>query len=181
MVVCRRGVFNEAVITASLKMKKITPPLLAVLTASMFLGACANTGYSNPAGSQPYPPASQTYPAGSQPYQVSYGTVESIQMTPVTGSQGIGAGAIIGGVVGGVLGNQVGSGSGRTAATVAGAVGGALAGNEIEKRRDSAQRNQYQIGVRLDNGAYQTLVQDNIYDLQVGARVRIQNNTAYRY
>lgn len=181
MVVCRPEVFNKVVITASLNMKTLSTQLLAALTASTLLGACANTGYSNPSGSQPYPPAGQTYPAGSQPYQVSYGTVESIQMAPSTGSQGIGAGAIIGGVVGGVLGNQVGSGSGRTAATVAGAVGGALAGNEIEKRRDSAQGNQYQIGIRLDNGAYQTVVQDNIYDLQVGARVRIQNNIAYRY
>ncbi|QAU35409.1 glycine zipper 2TM domain-containing protein [Janthinobacterium sp. 17J80-10] len=162
-------------------MKNISIRLIATLATSTMLGACANTGYSNPAGSQPYPSTGQNYPTSSQPYQVSYGTVESIQLSPATASQGVGAGAIIGGVVGGVLGNQVGSGSGRTAATVAGAVGGALAGNEIEKRRDGVQRNQYQIGVRLDNGAYQTVVQDNIYDLQVGARVRIQNNTAYRY
>lgn len=162
-------------------MKAFYTRLLASLAASAMLGACASSGYSNPAGSQPYPPVGQTYPSNPQPYQVSYGVVESIQMTQAAGAQSSGAGAIIGGVVGGVLGNQVGGGSGRTAATVIGAVGGALAGNEVEKRRGTVQANQYQIGVRLDNGAYQTLVQDNIYDLQVGARVRIQNNVASRY
>lgn len=162
-------------------MKTFCTRLLALLAASAMLGACANPGYSNPAGTQPYPPASQTYPSNPQPYQVSYGVIESIQMTQAAGAQSSGAGAIIGGVVGGVLGNQVGGGSGRTAATVIGAVGGALAGNEVEKRRGTVQGNQYQLGIRLDNGAYQTLVQDNIYDLQVGTRVRIQNNVASRY
>jgi len=164
-------------------MKKSATPILAAIAASALLGACANPGYSSgPYGAQTYPPARQTYPANPQPYQVAYGVVDAIQMAPTAGSnQGSGAGAILGGVVGGVLGNQVGRGGGRTAATVVGAVGGALAGNEIEKRNAGAARNQYQIGVRLDNGAYQTVVQDNINDLQVGTRVRIENNTVYRY
>ncbi len=162
-------------------MKTLPTPALAALAASALLGACASPGYSGPNGTQPYPSTRTTYPANTHPYQVSYGVVDSIQLVPATGTPGIGAGAVIGGVVGGVLGNQVGSGSGRTAATVAGAVGGALAGHEIQKRSGDAQHNQYQIGVRLDNGTYQTVMQDNIYDLQVGSRVRIENNTAVRY
>ncbi|RJG04345.1 glycine zipper 2TM domain-containing protein [Noviherbaspirillum sedimenti] len=166
-------------------MKTFLTPALAAIAATALLGACASPGQSGPYGSQPYPaiyPATtSTYPSNSTPYQVSFGVVDSIQLTQAASGQASGAGAIIGGVVGGVLGNQVGGGSGKTAATVAGAVGGAIAGNEIEKRRGGAQSNRYQIGVRLDNGAYQTIVQDNLYDLQVGTRVRVENNTVYRY
>lgn len=162
--------------------------LIPAIAAIVLLGACASPGYSSPYGSPPYPAASTTYPsattypqANSYPSQASYGVIESIQLTQAASNQGSGAGVIIGGIVGGLLGNQIGKGSGRTVATVAGAVGGAVAGSEIEKRNSSWQRNQYQIGIRLDNGGYQTLMQDNVYDLQVGNRVRIENNTAYRY
>lgn len=165
-------------------MKTSFIPAIAAITASTFLGACANTNYPGAYGTQPYPAATTTYPyppANSYPYQVSYGVIESIQLAQGSPSQGSGAGAVIGGVVGGLLGHQVGKGSGRTAATVAGAVGGAIAGNEIEKRNGAYPRNQYLIGVRLDNGGYQTLAQDNVSDLQIGSRVRIENNAVYRY
>lgn len=161
--------------------------VVATIAASFLLAACASPNYPGPYGAQPYPAASTTYPyppVNSQPYQVSYGVVESIQLAQggvASPSQGSGAGAVIGGVVGGLLGHQVGKGSGRTAATVAGAVGGALAGNEIEKRNGAYQRNQYAVGVRLDNGGYQTVMQDYVNDLQVGSRVRVENNVAYRY
>jgi outer membrane lipoprotein SlyB len=164
-------------------MKTLFIPVIAAITASTLLGACASSAYPGPYGAQPYP-ATTTYPypsANSYPYQVSYGVVESIQLTQAASSQGSGAGAIIGGVVGGLLGHQVGKGSGRTAATVAGAVGGAIAGNDIEKRNGGLQRNSYLVGVRLNNGGYQTVAQDNVSDLQVGSRVRIENNIAYRY
>lgn len=164
-------------------MKTSFIPTVAAVTASILLSACANTGYPGPYGTQPYPATTTAYPypsSNTYPYQVSYGVVESIQLGQPAATQGSGAGVIIGGVVGGLLGHQVGKGSGRTAATVAGAVGGAIAGNEIEKR-NGAQRNQYLIGVRLDNGGYQTLAQDYIGDLQIGSRVRVDNNTVYRY
>lgn len=169
-------------------MKTFFVPAIAATAAAFLLGACASPDYSVPHGGQAYPatgtiyPPATTYPqANSYPYQASYGVIESIQLTQAASDQGSGAGVIIGGIVGGLLGNQIGKGSGRTAATVAGAVGGAVAGSEIEKRNSSGQRNQYQVGIRLDNGGYQTVVQDNVYDLQVGNRVRIENNTAYRY
>ncbi|TCS38553.1 outer membrane lipoprotein SlyB [Paucimonas lemoignei] len=163
-------------------MKTSFTPVVAAIIASLFLSACASTSYPAPYGAQPYP-ATTAYPypsSNTYPYRASYGVVESIQLGQPAATQGSGAGVILGGVVGGLLGHQVGKGSGRTAATVAGAVGGAIAGNEIEKR-NGAQRNQYLISVRMDNGGYQTLAQDYLGDLQVGSRVRIDNNTVYRY
>jgi outer membrane lipoprotein SlyB len=94
---------------------------------------------------------------------------------------GIGAGAVVGGLVGGLLGNQVGGGRGKTAATVAGVVGGAVVGNQVEQRNAAPARQMYQVGVRLDNGAYQTIMQDSVADLRVGSRVRIQNERVYLY
>jgi outer membrane lipoprotein SlyB len=107
----------------------------------------------------------------------SYGTIESIQVMQPRGSSG--AGAVTGGLIGGLLGNQVGSGSGRTAATVAGAVGGAVVGNNVENNRNAAQ--EYQVSVRMDNGDYRIVKQDSIYDLRVGARVRLVDGRLYRY
>jgi outer membrane lipoprotein SlyB len=107
--------------------------------------------------------------------------VDSIQVVQQnTGNSGIGAGAVVGGVVGGVLGNQVGGGSGRSLATAAGVVGGALVGNQIQKNNQQT-RDVYQIGIRLDNGAYQTMTLDAVGDLRVGNRVRIENNRVFRY
>jgi outer membrane lipoprotein SlyB len=119
----------------------------------------------------------------SQSYSSSYGVIDSIQISQAAAANpnGMGAGAIVGGLVGGILGNQVGGGRGRTAATVAGAVGGAIVGNQVEQRNNAQVRDTYQIGVRLDNGSYQTIMQDNVADLRVGSRVRIENNQVYRY
>jgi outer membrane lipoprotein SlyB len=143
-----------------------------VIAASSLLAACGTTTS---------PSASQTSPATQ--VATSYGVVDSIQMvnTSSGSSGGIGAGTVVGGVVGGVLGNQVGSGRGRTAATAAGAVGGAVAGHEYDKQRQQSTGTMYQVGVRLDNGSYQTVMQDSVADLSVGNRVRIENGRAYRY
>ncbi|MGH8810058.1 MAG: glycine zipper 2TM domain-containing protein [Noviherbaspirillum sp.] len=151
--------------------------MLAALAAVAVLGGCASPGYYPPA-SQSYPPV-QTYPAASPSYSSTYGTIDSISVRQGAANNGIGVGTVVGGVVGGLLGNQVGSGSGRKAATVAGVVGGAMVGNQME--RNTQTRDAYQIGVRMDNGSYQTIHQDNVTDLQVGSRVRIENNRAYRY
>ncbi|MGV3653173.1 MAG: glycine zipper 2TM domain-containing protein [Noviherbaspirillum sp.] len=162
----------------------------AALLAASFLAACAAPDYRNTAPvPQTYPtasgyPAQGAYPApASQPYYAGYGMVESIQLVnvPAAGNGGIGAGALIGGAVGGLLGNQVGGGSGRTAATAAGAIGGAIAGHQIEQRNRAQNTQAYQVVVRLDNGGYQTLVQDSVADLQVGSRVRVENGRAWRY
>lgn len=151
----------------------------ALLTSGAFLVGCSSP--QQPSVSQTYP---QTYPSSGQAYSTSYGVVDSIQVVNqgATSSGGIGIGAVTGGVVGGVLGNQVGSGTGRKAATAAGAIGGAIAGHQIQERNRANQQAQaYQIGVRLDNGSYQTVTQDTIADIGVGNRVRIENGRAYRY
>ena len=150
----------------------------AIILAAAILGGCASPGYNPPVTSQPYPVPVQTYPASSPSYSQSYGTVDSIQMRQAAGTGGVGMGAVVGGVVGGILGNQVGGGRGKKAATVAGVVGGAMVGHEMERNNG---RDVYQIGVRMDNGSYRTITQDNAADLQVGGRVRVENDRAYRY
>ena len=79
-----------------------------------------------------------------------------------------------------VIGHQIGGGSGQTAATIAGAVGGGVAGNQIEKRSRGANET-FRVTVRLDNGSYQTVTQDNITDLRTGDRVRVDDDRVYRY
>jgi outer membrane lipoprotein SlyB len=174
-------------------MKQVHAIAAAALAGVTFLTGCASPGYPTGAQSypQPYPqayPAAQPYPAAqsyptSPAYASAYGIVDSIRVTQAGnngGNGGMGAGSVVGGVVGGLLGHQVGGGRGKTAATVAGAIGGAMVGNQMERNAAPVQ-NQYQVGVRLDNGAYQTILQDNVADLQIGARVRVENNRVYRY
>jgi outer membrane lipoprotein SlyB len=140
-------------------------PLAALMIAcAAVLGGCAST--------------SSTSPYSTTTLAAGYGTIDSIQVTRVAGSGTSGGGAIVGGVLGALVGNQVGSGNGRTAATVAGAAGGAYVGNQMEANRQS---DAYQINVRLDNGGYQSVVQDSVIDLRVGQRVRIVDGRVYRY
>jgi outer membrane lipoprotein SlyB len=147
--------------------------ITALLAASTFVAGCAAPGY--PQASSPYPAS-----GGQQGVYASYGVVDSIQaVNTQSGPGGIGAGTVVGGLVGGLLGNQVGGGTGRGLATAAGVIGGAVAGNQIEKR--TTQATAYQIGVRLDNGGYQTYTQESIGDLNIGNRVRVDNGRVYRY
>ena len=155
---------------------KLTFP---AILATIIISGCASPGQNYPVVGPSYPAPVQTYPASSPAYGSSYGTVESIQLVQGGGSNGIGTGAVVGGVVGGLLGNQVGGGSGKKAATVAGVIGGAMVGHQME--RNSQARNAYQLGIRMDNGSYRTVTQDSTADLQVGARVRVENDRAYRY
>jgi outer membrane lipoprotein SlyB len=89
-----------------------------------------------------------------------------------------GAGAVLGGIAGGVLGHQIGSGRGNTAATIAGAVGGAAVGNHLEKGH--AGNDTYRVTVRYRDGREDTFDQDDIGDLHVGDRVRVEDGRAYR-
>ena len=145
--------------------------IAVTLVASAMLTACGSSSQSTTAA----------YPTSQEVYN-NYGVIESIQVVQVLSeNKGPGAGAVVGGIVGGILGNQVGGGLGNAAATAAGVVGGAIVGNNIEKNNRTQQsREAYQISVRLDNGVYQSVVQDNIVDLRVGNRVYVQNNHVYR-
>ena len=57
----------------------------------------------------------------------------------------------------------------------------AAIGNSVEANRNAGAQKQYAVNVRLDNGEYRTIVQDNVYDLRVGNRVRIVDGRVYRY
>ncbi|MDQ9169773.1 glycine zipper 2TM domain-containing protein [Oxalobacteraceae bacterium R-40] len=150
---------------------------VSLISSAVLLSGCAYTGQpvmapaSNPVHS---------YPSGT--YQQSfYGVIDSIQRTDTgNAAQGIGVGTVVGGVVGGLLGNRIGGGNGKKIAIATGAVGGAIIGNQIEQR-NTTQLPMYQIGVRLENGSYQTLNQDTIAGLTIGTQVRVENGRVYRY
>ncbi len=89
-----------------------------------------------------------------------------------------GGGALLGGIAGGVLGHQIGSGRGNTAATVAGAVGGAVVGNEVEKRHGG--NDYYRVTVRYHDGREESFDREDVGDLHVGDRVRVDNGRLYR-
>jgi len=145
--------------------------VVAVLAAGALLTGCASNS------SQPY---GGGYNSGQSAASAGYGTIESIQVAQGE-NRTSGAGAILGGVVGAIAGSQIGSGGGRTAATVAGGVAGAALGNNVEKNRDTAGPELYQVNVRMDNGEYRAVTQDSVYDLRVGNRVRIVDGRVYRY
>lgn len=149
------------------------------IAAALIIASTALVGCS----SSPNPAPISAPTMGAPSYSNAYGVVDSIQVVQTSSGGGTsGIGTVAGGVVGGALGNQIGGGSGRTAATVAGAVGGAVLGNQMEKNMNGGSGTQaYQIGVRLDNGAYQVVQQESIADLQVGSRVRMENGRVYRY
>ena len=113
-----------------------------------------------------------------------YGVVQSIEQVNQgsggIGGSGVGIGTIAGGVIGGVLGHQVGGGTGQTAATVAGAAAGAYAGHQLEKGQQQTAT-AYKFTIRMDNGAYQTLMQDTSANFRVGDRVKIENGVMQRY
>lgn len=164
-------------------MKKNYTVAATFIMAAAVLSGCASP-YNPMQGAQSYP----TYPVTTQSPQPQYdqysqyGVIDSIQMVQANANNGgIGAGAVVGGVVGGLLGNQVGGGTGRKVATLAGVVGGAMAGNQIEQNNRAQARDMYQIRVRLNNGGYQTVMQENIADLRIGNRVRIDGDRLSRY
>ena len=163
--------------------------------AAIFLASCANQpNYQTQGRSQPYPSQSypvqgqypsqqypsQGYPAQGYPSQGAYvGTVDRIELFN-TGTSSNVAGTVIGGIVGGLIGSQLGHGKGRSVATIAGVAGGAYAGNQIEQRRRGPHES-FRVTVRMDDGTYQTITQDNITDLQTGDRVRVEGNNVFRY
>lgn len=133
----------------------------------LMLGLAACGTSTNPTAS------SSSVPVTTASSVSGYGTVQSINMVPKQ-QAGIGLGTVAGAVVGGVLGNQIGGGTGRGAATVAGAAGGALAGRQLEKNSANADQ-AYQVTIRMDNGALQTLTQETQPNLQIGDRVHVEN------
>ena len=152
--------------------------------SAILLGGCAGTDPFSNNSSNNYP--NNSYPdnrSSNSARVISYGVVDSIDTVRPNNTSGspIGVGTVIGGVVGGVLGNQVGQGNGKTAATAAGVVGGAIVGHELEKNRNNNTTYNYRVGVRLDNGNYENFEQNDIGNMRVGDRVRIENGAVTRY
>lgn len=144
---------------------------MAAIGIAIAIGACA-TPDPRPA------PVAREAPRGQQPYsEARFGVVDRIEVIRKGDGSNV-AGTVIGGIVGGLIGHQIGSGSGNTAATIAGAAGGAVAGHEIQ-RRSRGPNEAFRVSIRLDDGSYRTVVQDNITDLRPGDRVRIQGGMIY--
>lgn len=160
-------------------MRKMSPLGIALVTGTIGLASCADQpNYQSQYPSPQYP--SQGYPAQGYPSQSVYvGTVDRIELINRSDPNNM-AGTVIGGVVGGLIGHQIGHGTGRTVATVAGVAGGAYVGNQIEQRQ-RAPHESFRVTVRMDNGTYQTITEDNITDLRTGDRVRIDGNNISRY
>jgi outer membrane lipoprotein SlyB len=137
----------------------------AIFAATVLLSGCAD--YGSPQNQ------SQSYASPGT------GVVDRIEVINKGDSNNV-AGTVIGGIIGGLIGHQIGGGSGQTVATIAGAAGGAVAGHEVQRRSRGANET-FRVTVRMDNGAYQSIVQDNITDLQSGDRVRVQDGRIYRY
>src|SRR6185369_2965226 len=120
--------------------------------------------------------STQQYPSGGYQSQSAYtGTVDRIEVVAKKDPNNI-----AGTVIGGIIGHQIGGGTGNTVATIAGAAGGAYAGNQIQSRK-RADHETFRVTVRMDNGSYQTVTQENIMDLRTGDRVRVDGNSISRY
>jgi outer membrane lipoprotein SlyB len=154
-------------------MKDFKSILCATCAATALVAGCA----SDPYYSSPAPVyQGQGYPA--QGHYSYYGVVDRIEVVRKGDSSNV-AGTIIGGIVGGLIGHQIGSGSGNTAATIAGAAGGAYLGNQAQQRARGPNES-FRVSVRMDDGTYRTIIQDNITDLRTGDRVRVECDFVYR-
>ena len=152
-------------------MKSMQIILISAMAVATLLGGCANS--SNPAAPIS---TSSGLPTSSSSGFIGYGVVEDIEAIKASDDDNHITGLLVGGVVGGLLGHQAGSGKGQAAATVAGAVGGAVAGREIERRMQTANREEHRVRVRLSNGTIYTVTQSSVSDIKIGDRVRVDND-----
>jgi len=109
---------------------------------------------------------------------VNCGVIEAVNVVETKAEGNNVVGTIAGGVVGGVLGHQVGGGSGKDLATIAGALGGAYAGNRVQS--NMGKTTEYQVVVRLETGATQTVKFAADPAFKTGERVRVENNNITR-
>jgi len=154
-------------------MKTLSTLKIVCIAVVAGLAGCADQPYSQSE-------STQQYPSGGYQSQSAYtGTVDRIEVVAKKDPNNI-AGTVIGGIIGGLIGHQIGGGTGNTVATIAGAAGGAYAGNQIQSRK-RADHETFRVTVRMDNGSYQTVTQENIMDLRTGDRVRVDGNSISRY
>jgi outer membrane lipoprotein SlyB len=146
-------------------------PLLAATVMALGLSACASSG-----GGYGYRDYDDRGRYSQQARCYSCGTVERIDVTRYGDGRTTGAGAVAGAIIGAAVGNQVGGGDGRRAATVAGAVAGGVAGNRIE--RDRADRDVFEVVIRMDDGRRVVVEQRSLNGVREGARVEVRDGRA---
>jgi outer membrane lipoprotein SlyB len=100
----------------------------------------------------------------------SLGTVQAVREVKHPGEH-TAMGPVAGGVAGAVIGSQIGGGSGKKVMTVLGALGGAMAGKHIEKQARGTTH--WEVDVRHDSGAQETVLSDAAPPYYPGARVRV--------
>jgi outer membrane lipoprotein SlyB len=128
--------------------------------------------------SRPYQEAPR-YTQQAPRHMAQLGRVSDIQII-TTEARTSGGGAILGAVLGGVVGHQLGGGKGRDLATGLGAVGGAIAGNSVERRNKNTNEI-YRVTVSLNNGRSQQFDYQEIDDLRVGDKVKIEDGQISPY
>jgi outer membrane lipoprotein SlyB len=133
----------------------------------------AYNDYSTPPPPPPYAQAPaqavETPKPVAQPGNLA--TVQAVREVKDAG-EGTALGPIAGGIAGAVLGNQIGKGHGsQKVITVLGAAGGAFAGRAIEKQARGTTH--WEVDVRRDDGANETVRSDVAPSYQPGQRVRL--------
>jgi outer membrane lipoprotein SlyB len=106
-------------------------------------------------------------------------TVQAVREVKDPG-QHTGLGPIAGGIAGAVLGDQIGKGKDTTrkVLTVLGAAGGAYAGREIEKQARATTH--WEVDLRRDDGAHETVRFEIAPPYQPGERVRVVDGRLQR-
>ena len=131
----------------------------------------------NDYGTPPPPPPMAQAPATpvetpkpvAQPGNLA--TVQAVREVKDAG-ESTALGPVAGGIAGAVLGNQIGKGHGsQKVITVLGAAGGAFAGHAIEKQARGTTH--WEVDVRRDDGANETVRSDVAPSYQPGQRVRL--------
>lgn len=140
-------------------MKRIA--VFGIAAVALVLGGCASSLTGNDYGRA----------EARRAMNVQFGTIESLRPVRIEGTK-TPVGTIGGAAVGGIVGSGVGGGSGRSVATVLGALAGGMAGSAVEE--GVTRRVGQEITVRLDNGQYLAVVQeDGGEGFQPGQRVRV--------
>ncbi|MDN5925437.1 MAG: glycine zipper 2TM domain-containing protein, partial [Xanthomonadales bacterium] len=130
----------------------------------LVLAGCASTGYRNQSG------YNNGYGSNDRGNCAMCGTVADIDRVYVNNNDHAVLGTVIGALVGAAVGNQVGGGNGKKLATVGGAVAGGVAGHAIGTRNGDSDA-AWRISVRLEDGRYATVTQENNPRVRVGDRV----------
>ncbi|HET6631998.1 MAG TPA: glycine zipper 2TM domain-containing protein [Rhodanobacteraceae bacterium] len=140
-----------------------------VAGAMLVLAGCASDGYNRP--------YNNGYAYNQPPPCNMCGTVTQIQQVYVDSDHST-LGTVIGALVGAAVGNQVGSGNGKKLATVGGAVAGGAIGHEVGERNGATDL-AWQITVRLNDGRYATVTQEQNPRVRVGDYVQVRGDEVY--